>query len=166
MDKHIGFQIKRLSKLIKKRVDGDLGGEGLELTGMQRWLIHYLYINPHEELFQKDVEKRFGMGRSSATELLKSLEEAGMITRTPVSRDARLKKIELTEVAIKQQKRIESAIGSVENKLVDGFAPDEEKALRLMLDRCIRNMESQGETCDFIDTGTENFAKMQGDTKC
>ena len=163
MERHIGFQIKMLSKLIKKRVDGDLGGEGLELTGMQRWLVHYLYIHPGEELFQRDIEKRFGIGRSSATELLKSLEEAGMITRTVVSRDARLKKIELTDFAAAQQKRIEKALSDVEKQLVKGLTSAESKTLRSLLDRCIAAMSDEGEEGEITNTDTKNFENKEGE---
>ncbi len=163
MEKHIGFQVKMLSKLIKKRVDADLGGEGLELTGMQRWLIHYLYTHPGEELFQRDIEKRFGIGRSSATELLKSLEEAGMITRTPVSRDARLKRIALTTSAALQQKRIERALTEIEDELVKDLSEAEEKQLRDLLDRCIASMSDEDAESATINTDTKNFANKEGE---
>ena len=155
MDGHIGFQVKMLSKLIKKRVDGTIGDGGVLLTGMQRWLVHYLFVHPDEELFQKDIEKKFGMGRSSATELLQSLEEAGMITRTPLERDARLKKISLTDAAIAQQKRVERVLLDVEKRLVKGFTPQESKELRVLLERCIRNMSEDGAEVHQINTDTK-----------
>ncbi len=155
MDGHIGFQVKMLSKLIKKRVDGTIGDGGVLLTGMQRWLVHYLFVHPDEELFQKDIEKKFGMGRSSATELLQSLEEAGMITRTPLERDARLKKISLTDAAIAQQKRVERVLLDVEKRLVKDFTPQESKELRVLLERCIRNMSEDGAEVHQINTDTK-----------
>lgn len=150
MERHIGFQVKMLSKQIKKCVDNTyLGDGGVELTGMQRWMVHYIYMHPDEEIYQKDIEKIFGIRRSSATEVLKALENMGMITRTPLERDARLKKIVLTDKAVNMQRRIEEILDGVESKIVEGFTPQEVARLKELLSRCIANIgEDKTENAD------------------
>ena len=54
-----------------------------------------------KDIFQKDLEKEFDLKRSSVSLLLNNMEKSDLIQRVPVAEDARLKKIILTEKAIK-----------------------------------------------------------------
>ena len=46
-------------------------------------------------IYQKDIEKEFGLRPSTATEVLKALEKKELICRVSEKQDARLKRIEL-----------------------------------------------------------------------
>ena len=47
----------------------------------------------------KEIEKKFGLRPSTATEVLKNLEKDGLICRVPEAQDGRYKKIVFTEKA-------------------------------------------------------------------
>ena len=104
------------------------------LTGSQARLLCFLSIvTLKEEVFQKDIEEEFGIRPSSATGLLQALEEEGYIRRVPVARDARLKKIVLTEKAEKIQLSVNKTHKQMQRQL-QGPMTDEEVAA--FMDTC------------------------------
>ena len=74
-----------------------------ETRGLQIWVIDYLIKHQDEDIFQRDLEKEFVMRRSTATNFVKKMEQAGLIRRESVAYDARLKKIILTDKAFELQ---------------------------------------------------------------
>lgn len=81
------------------------------------------------------------MAKSSVTAALQSLEKNGYIKRVSVERDARLKKIELTEAGIKFHDNIEISIDSMEERLVVGLSKQQKKDLFAMLSQIKRQLE-------------------------
>ena len=75
-----------------------------EVTMMHGWIIRYLYENREQDIFQKDIEQRFAVGRSTVTNLLQLMEKKGFVRRESVKQDARLKKVILTEKGIAQDR--------------------------------------------------------------
>ena len=104
-------------------------------------MIGYLYHHRDREIFQKDMEADFHMAKSSVTAALQSLEKNGYIKRVSVERDARLKKIELTEAGIKFHDNIEISIDSMEERLVVGLSKQQKKDLFAMLSQIKRQLE-------------------------
>ena len=77
----IGFQIKTVSNLIGRRFhEGSNKDKTNELTGMQRWIIRFIYINRDRDVFQKDIEKEFNVRRSTATGMLQLLVKNGYLS--------------------------------------------------------------------------------------
>ena len=74
----IGFEVKRLDNEIHSYVALTRAAMGAgELTMMHSWIIGYLYANREREIFQKDIEQRFAVGRSTVTNLLQLMEKKG-----------------------------------------------------------------------------------------
>ena len=94
-ERHAGYEVKALSNLIRRKV-WELSGqpECDAFTEMQGMLLGFLCHNRDQEIFQKDLEEAFYIRRSTASRLLKRLEEEGFVMRCSVSRDARLKQAE------------------------------------------------------------------------
>ena len=139
-----GFQIKTLSRMIKKKIDGAFAfREIADLTGIQGWVLRFLYDRERsgEEVFQRDIERSFQVRRSTATELLNTMEANGYIRRVPVERDARLKKLELTEKGRRLQEEVIAAINGVEDSLTEGFTEEEKNTLSALLEKLRRNLE-------------------------
>ena len=96
METHIGKEIIILSNLIKRRMRS--ASEALGVTDTQARVIQYISEEGKKrEIFQKDIEDTFCVRRSSVTQIIQLLERDGYITRESVERDARLKKLVLTE---------------------------------------------------------------------
>ena len=78
---------------------------------------------------------------SSVHAHLEALEKNGYIKRVSVERDARLKKIELTEAGIKFHDNIEISIDSMEERLVVGLSKQQKKDLFAMLSQIKKQLE-------------------------
>ena len=101
---HIGYQIRTLSNLMKRKMLQLLPSPPDDsITGVQGQVIGFLYHHRDQDIYQKDLEQWFCVRRSTASRLLKNLEERGIICRTPVAHDARLKKVTLTPEALARQ---------------------------------------------------------------
>lgn len=139
----IGAEIKALSNLIKREVDKSaLHNDVVGLTGMQSWIIGYLKMHQDtKDVFQKDLESEFNIRRSTATGILKLMEKNGLITREPVSYDARLKKIVMTPKAKEICLKIKHEIMHIEDKLADGLTQEQIDTFFAIVDKLKKNIE-------------------------
>ena len=141
-DRHIGYAVKSLNLRIGRMIRNiPAVRENGNLTTFQIWILNYLFRNRDRDVFQRDVEAEFDIRRSTATQLLKGMEESGFINRTPVDYDARLKKIVLTESAEEVRKQIQAQIDKAEYHMTSGFTPEELDAFFGYVDRFVRNLE-------------------------
>ena len=121
--RHIGIAARCLNHEIGRAVRAVISEEfGDSATGVQSWIVRYLYDHGEEDVFQKDLESQFSVRRSTMTTILQLMEKNGLIKKEPVSRDARLKKLILTPAAIEMQDRIRSGIDTLEAKMREGIS--------------------------------------------
>lgn len=90
-------------------------------------VIAYL-IDAKSDVFQRDIEKVFMLRRPSATALLNELEKAGLIMRSPVESDGRLKKLTATEFAVQQYNQNREEFYNLEKKMMVGISDKEQEA--------------------------------------
>lgn len=138
----IGFQLKFINNLIRRRLDVRFSEQGLgELSGMQGPMVGYIYDNcKKQDIFQKDIEKVFNIRRSTATVMLQNLELKGFITRQAVEHDARLKKIMVTEKAEQYNLRIREQIDEFHKELEQGITEEEKEEFSRILDKIQQNL--------------------------
>ena len=101
MSKNLGILINKIANQLKRKMDKEMN-ENYNLTKTQSLVLSY--INSNKEIYQKDIEKRFSIRRSTATEILNLMEKRNLIKRTPSKIDKRLNNIEITEEGIKLEK--------------------------------------------------------------
>ena len=142
----IGFKVRILSNLIKRDVEKSKSELGFELPkGINGWAITYFFDNRKKDVFQKDFEAEFSIRRSTASAILKTMEQNGFITRESVDYDARLKKIVLTEKAIKIHKAVLNNRDEREERLRQGLTETEIQNFLKTADRLIANMEESND---------------------
>ena len=90
---------------------------------------------------QKDFEDAFGITRSTASKVCSLMETKGLIHRQPVSDDARLKKITLTDRGETMRREMIEGRKRMEAKLTAGFSSEELQNLRDYLRRMKENMK-------------------------
>ena len=138
----IGFDIRTLSILIKRYIDGSATKQYVDnLTGTHGWVIGYLYDNRDHDVYQRDLETQFSIRRSTATGILQLMEKNELILREPVESDARLKKLVLTEKALDIHKMVEEDRKRTEEQLTKDIDAQELAIFRTALKQMIRNME-------------------------
>ena len=112
-----------------------------EVTMMHGWIIRYLYENREQDIFQKDIEQRFAVGRSTVTNLLQLMEKKGFVRRESVKQDARLKKVILTEKGITSQESFEDIVEHIEEELSEGISEEELHIFYKVLDQINQNVK-------------------------
>lgn len=143
MIRRAGHEVRLLSNLIKRQIDTEVSMLGNpDVTGVQGRIIGYLYDHRDEEIFQRDVEAEFGIRRSTVTGILQLMEKNGLIERYGVARDARLKRLVLTQKAIAAHRQIEERIDRVEARLLQGISEEEIAQFYSVVDRMKENLQS------------------------
>ncbi len=145
-ENEIGFVVRRLSNLIKRDVESSKLRLGIDpVRGVNGWAIGYLYDNRGRDIFQKDFESKFSIRPSTASNILKNMEQKGFIERISVESDARLKKIVLTEKAIEIHKNVIKEINAREKRLKCGISDSDLKTFFSVMERLTANMEDSND---------------------
>ena len=88
-----------------------------------------------------ELESEFGITRSTASRVLRLMEQKGLVERQSVPQDARLKKLVLTERSRRLVQEMCQTGMTIDTRLLRGFSPDEVQTLYGFLDRMFRNLE-------------------------
>lgn len=141
--KSIGMEIRSLTNLITRYIENSSHFQYAQrITGINGWIIVYLHKNKNRDIFQRDLEEKFTVTRSTISRVLKIMEQKGLVERQNVDSDARLKKLILTKKAQDIHQSIVEDLRDVEKKLVKDFSQEEKKELFSYLKRMKNNMES------------------------
>lgn len=141
-DRKIGPEIHCTDLKLSRNLSAHVRKSGVdEVTMMHGWIIRYLYENREQDIFQKDIEQRFAVGRSTVTNLIQLMEKKGFIKRESVKQDARLKKVILTEKGIASQESFEDIVEHIEEELSEGISEEELHIFYKVLDRINQNVK-------------------------
>ncbi|KFI56370.1 MarR family winged helix-turn-helix transcriptional regulator [Bifidobacterium choerinum] len=113
-------------------------------SGTNMPIILYLHDHRHEDVFQYDIERAFSITRSTASRVLALMEKKGLITRTSVQWDARVRKIELTAAADGIVEELQRRSRQLERTLFEGFSDDEQRRFLADLERMQSNLYATG----------------------
>lgn len=144
--KTLGLLLRKIHIGIRRRLDCSAGRHQLDnSTGTHGYIIKYLMTRDGEDVFQRDIEKRFSMRRSTASSILSLMERNGMIVRVSVPHDARLKKLVLTDKARQYVSTFEEERNALEQTLGQGFSEEELKTLNGLLCRVAENLDREND---------------------
>ena len=116
--------------------------EKLGMSGAQGNILNYIMVDGRKRpVYQKDIEKEFGLRPSTATEALKNLEAKGLICRISEKQDGRLKRIELTSKAEEIRHLITSEIAESENLLLKGITEEERRIFIEIGKKMLKNLD-------------------------
>ncbi len=137
MSKNLGVLINKIANQLKRKMDKEMN-ENYNLTKTQSLVLSY--INSNKEIYQKDIEKRFSIRRSTATEILNLMEKRNLIKRIPSKIDKRLNNIEITEEGIKLEKVGKEKIKELEKHMTKSLTKEEKKELIRLLEKVEQNL--------------------------
>ena len=121
MDKDCGMWINVLFHKLRKYNNANM--QSLGITGVQSRVMHYILVKCVEgPVFQRDVERAFGLSRSTATGIQQLMEKNGLILRESVHNDARLKSLVPTEKAAHLDAQIGESLRRTEQRLTRGLS--------------------------------------------
>lgn len=96
---NLGLEVRILSNLIYNKLN-QMTMETENLTIHQCWILQYLTNNIGKEIYQKDIEQLFSVKRSTANQMLRTIEARGYIKRVISEEDARKNVLSVTEEGI------------------------------------------------------------------
>ena len=140
----LGFRIRSVWQQVKRLMNRHLTeNDGYGLTGMQFAIVSYIAKESTErDVFQKDLEQKFDIRKSTVTGILNTMERDGLLLRETVPYDARLRKMILTDKALQAKKNSEQVIDTVENQLSKGLTEEEIATFLTILEKISKNAES------------------------
>ena len=154
--KLISHELRVIGNKMKRRAEDSIPPEiKCSVTSVQGRVIGYLYRNREREVFQRDVEETFSVTRATASAMLSAMERSGLITRRGVERDARLKKLELTDRAVCYHEQIWQGIQKFEAMLTQGLSAEEKETLLRLLRKVEANIDDGGDGLSCCCEGSE-----------
>lgn len=141
----IGHRLKTVNNLMKRSMDKFFGHKPDRATLMHTWIIGFLQDREDQgkDTFQKDIEIEFSINRSTTSEMLKLMCKKGMIERIPVSHDARLKKIVLTNQSREFNHQMDNQMRMMHERLVEGLSQEEIDTFIVLIDKLINNIKKE-----------------------
>ena len=140
MNENIGNKVRIVHNYIDKYFHSSWEKAGIEPTRMQCATLHYLRQHQDEDVFQKDLEAAFSISGATVTNILKVMEKEGLIIRVPMEKDARLKKLVMTEKGMQYDQAAYANVTRLEAGMEKGFTEEEITRFREYLDRLTQNI--------------------------
>ena len=134
-----GKVINRLSNRLRRR--SAALQETLGMSGAQGNILNFILVEGQKHsIYQKDIEKYFGICRSAVTNIIQTLEKKGYICRASVANDARLKKVMLTEKGRENHEKLGEIFQKMDAQLEEGITEEELHAFMHVIDKVYYNM--------------------------
>ena len=141
-----GHEIKTLDNLITRKVIRRVKKQKEKaLTPVQIRIVKYLYDNRDKDIFQRDIEKKIAVRRSTASEILKVMEKNGMIKRVDIKDDLRVKKIILVDDYVKRIDELEKNIDDFQRELLQGINSEDLDIFFSVVDKMKENLSRNDE---------------------
>ncbi|MEE1296109.1 MAG: MarR family winged helix-turn-helix transcriptional regulator [Bifidobacterium sp.] len=137
------IEIRALNNLIGRYWNVCMPEES-RISGSNTPIILYLNERRDEDVFQYDIERTFSITRSTASRVLGLMEKKGLIERTRVDWDARVRKITLTPKAQDFVAELNRTARNLEGTLLKGFTDGEQHQLMDMLATMKQNLMDTG----------------------
>ena len=135
-----GKMINRISNRLRRR--SLKVQESIGISGAQGNILDYILVESvHRNVYQKEIEKEFGLRPSTATEALKLLEEKGLICRIPEEKDGRYKRIVFTQKARDVQTALRREIEETESVLLRGISVSEQRQFLEIAKKMLQNLD-------------------------
>ena len=136
-DKHAARYISKLSNKLRRKIDAFSSRENF--SGSQGRVLHFILAQNHD-IFQKDIEEEYSLRPSTATELLKKMEQNGLIHREVMANDARMKRIIVSDKALQYKDMVLADITSLEDELTKGISKNDMDIFFKVIEKMLRNI--------------------------
>ena len=100
----------------------------------------YYLLDKNEPVFQKDIEEEFSVRPSSATNILKKMENDDLIKRVPVETDGRLKRIIVTDRGLSYKAQVNEKLRAMEHAIVKDISDEDMEVFYRVVEQMLKNM--------------------------
>lgn len=138
----LGFELRMINNLTKEIVRKSHPiTDKPPLTQLQAGIMAYLFRNQEKSICQKHIEEKFNISGATVSNTLQVMEKNGLIIRSSMDEDARLKKITMTQTALQDHMLVEEHMQMMERKMREGMSDEEQEELFRLLAVVRNNME-------------------------
>ncbi len=134
----LGRLIGIISNKLKRSADENLVNENMTIEQLQ--VLKMIYLK-EGEVPQKEIEKEFGVRRSTVTSAMQILEKKGFIERFPDPRDSRAKLVRLTPSGKEKNEKLICFIVERDKKLLKSITKEEADTLMALLLKLLENID-------------------------
>lgn len=135
-----GFLITKIHNLGARIFSKSLKNHEIEIGPGQGRIIFTLW--QEDKIPINELAKKTALGKSTLTDLLDRLSEAGLVIRTHHPTDRRVTLIKLTDVARKMQSKYELVSKEMTSLFYSGFTQNEIDELEGYLKRLLSNLQA------------------------
>lgn len=129
----ISNRLRRRSQAVQKKIG---------ISGSKGNVLDYILVESAvRPVYQKDIEKEFGLRPPTASQLLKTLEGEGMIRRIPDEQDCRRKKLVFGDRAMAVEKVLREEVEETERCLLQGITEEERKEFLRIAEKMLENLD-------------------------
>ena len=141
INRQIGPMARKLNRYIKQNMNQMISDvTDNQVTSVQARILYYLeWMNDHEKIdvYQKDIESFLSVSKSTASEMISTLENNGFISRIKLDNDGRLRKIILLEKGYETNKKIGETIQNFEMNMQNKLSEKELENFFKIIDKLI-----------------------------
>ena len=141
INRQIGPMARKLNRYIKQNMNQMISDvTDNQVTSAQARILYYLeWMNDHEKIdvYQKDIEAFLSVSKSTASEMISTLEHNGFISRIKLENDGRLRKIVLNEKGYETNKKIGETIKNFDMNMQNKLSEKELENFFEIIDKLI-----------------------------
>lgn len=138
----LSFELRMIHNLAKEIVrESHPATDKPPLTQLQAGIMDYLFHNQEKIICQKHIGEKFNISGATVSNTLQVMEKNGLIIRSSMDEDARLKRITMTQAALQDYSLVEEHMQMMERKVREGMSDVEQEELFRLLAVVRNNME-------------------------
>lgn len=139
MKRLIARELREVQQILHRRVEKEKLKQENSLTHVQMRILIFVSCCD-ADVFQRDIERELKVRRSTASQMLRTLERDGYITRESIAHDARLKVIRLSEKSKAILDTLNQNMNRMEATLKQNISKDELDVFFSVIDRIKENL--------------------------
>ncbi len=146
MEKQILFSLRQVILMVGRTIENKFRDVGIDQATFQNsWFLSYImeHSKNGENVYQKDLEKHFGITRSSVSKVINLMITKELLVKEGVDTDARLKKLVVTEKGKALLELSEGPKAATEELAVGNFTEDELNELDRLLNKILVNLSTE-----------------------
>lgn len=142
-EKSISLEIKKIDSLIVRKIMSYNKESAYQLTPVQIFIIKYLIKNKNNIVYQKDIEKKLGLRKSTISGILGTMIKNNLISRTDSENDLRSKVICLTEEGYRLDKAMRNKAIDFEKLLQNNISKEDLEIFYKVTKQIQENLEGE-----------------------
>lgn len=149
-NRDLGMWVGHAARLFRRKADQRVAEAAVDygdiVSGRNVWVLKYLKDHEGEEVSQRDLEQTFHVRGSTISNMIDLMEQKELLVRMPSKKDARRKRLCLTEKAEAVLSSVAETFRSFEEQLRGAFTPKDYDAFLRLLEQFCDTLEKIPDT--------------------